>query len=53
VGAGSVAPHQLTPDDQLLDLRGNRTRLHSTLAYISPVQFEQNWLATQPKQAKS
>ena len=29
----------------------NRTRLHSTLAYISPVQFEQNWLANQPKQA--
>jgi transposase InsO family protein len=31
----------------------NRTRLHSTLAYISPVQFEQNWLANQPKQANS
>ena len=28
-------------------------RLHSTLAYISPVQFEQNWLVTQPKQANS
>ena len=26
-----------------------RTRLHSTLAYLSPVQFEQNWLASQPK----
>ena len=31
----------------------NRTRLHSTLAYVSPVQFEQNWLANQPKQANS
>ncbi len=31
----------------------NRTRLHSTLAYVSPAQFEQNWLATQPKQANS
>ena len=31
----------------------NRTRLHSTLAYVSPVQFEQTWLATQPKQAHS
>ena len=31
----------------------NRARLHSTLAYVSPVQFEQNWLATQPKQANS
>ena len=31
----------------------NRSRLHSTLAYISPVQFEENWLANQPKQARS
>jgi putative transposase len=31
----------------------NRTRLHSTLAYVSPVQFEQTWLATQPRQAHS
>ena len=31
----------------------NRARLHSTLAYASPVQFEQNWLANQPKQATS
>ena len=31
----------------------NRARLHSALAYISPVQFEQNWLANQPKQANS
>ena len=31
----------------------NQTRLHSTLAYVSPVQFEQNWLANQPKQANS
>ena len=29
------------------------TRLHSTLAYVSPVQFEQTWLATQLKQAHS
>ena len=33
--------------------RYNRARLHSTLAYVSPMQFEQNWLATQPKQANS
>ncbi len=25
----------------------NRTRLHSTLAYVSPVQFEANWMARQ------
>jgi len=31
----------------------NRTRLHSTLAYVSPMQFEQNWLANQPRQANS
>jgi transposase InsO family protein len=28
----------------------NRTRLHSTLAYVSPMQFEENWLADRPKQ---
>ena len=27
----------------------HRTRLHSTLTYVSPVRFEQNWLANQPK----
>ena len=31
----------------------NQALLHSTLAYTSPVQFEQNWLANQPKQANS
>ena len=31
----------------------NQTRLHSTLAYVSPTQFEQNWLAAQAKQANS
>ena len=32
----------------------NSTRLHSTLAYVSPMQFEQNWLAAVlPKQANS
>ena len=31
----------------------NRHRLLSTLAYVSPMQFEQNWLANQPKQANS
>ena len=29
----------------------NRARLHSTLAYVSPVQFEQTWLATQLRHA--
>ena len=31
----------------------NRARLHSTLAYVSPMQFEQEWLANQPRQANS
>ena len=29
----------------------NRTRLHSTLAYVSPMRFEENWLAKQTRQA--
>ena len=31
----------------------NSARMHSTLAYVSPMQFEQTWLAAQPKQANS
>ena len=31
----------------------NRARLHSTLAYVSPLQFEQDRLANQPRQANS
>lgn len=31
----------------------NRTRLRSMLAHVSPVQFKENWRATQPKQANS
>ena len=31
----------------------NQTRLHSTLAYVGPVRFEQDWLAAQAKQANS
>lgn len=31
----------------------NRSRLHSTLAYVSPMRFEQNWFAAQAKQANS
>jgi hypothetical protein len=35
------------------DLLPCQTRLHSTLAYVSPVRFEQDWLAAQAKQANS
>ncbi len=31
----------------------NQTRLHSTLAYVSPMRFEQDWLAAQAKQVNS
>ena len=31
----------------------NKARLHSTLAYVSPMQFEENWLAAQTRQARS
>ena len=31
----------------------NRARLHSTLAYVSPTRFEENWLANQPRQASA
>jgi len=31
----------------------NPTRLHSTLAYVSPVRFERNWLAAQDEQVNS
>ena len=31
----------------------NEIRMHSTLACVSPVRFEQNWLAAQAKHVKS
>ena len=31
----------------------NKTRLHSTLAYVSPVQFEENWLANRTRQVSA
>ena len=31
----------------------NKTRLHSTLAYVRPMQFEQIWLAALPRQTNS
>lgn len=31
----------------------NRTRLRSTLAYLSPMRFDEDWLANQPRQARA
>ena len=31
----------------------NRARMHSTLAYVSPMRFEENWLTNQPRQASA
>jgi putative transposase len=31
----------------------NRTRLHSTLTYVSPMRFEENWHANQPRQVSA
>ena len=41
--------------DEVIDwvLWYNRTRLHSTLAYVSPMRFEKDWHAAQDKQANS
>lgn len=41
--------------DEIIDwLRWyNRARLHSTLAHVSPMRFEQDWLANQPRKANS
>jgi transposase InsO family protein len=39
--------------DEVIDWMGfyNHRRLHSTLAYLSPMQFEQRWRADQEKRA--
>ena len=41
--------------DEVIDwiLWYNRERLHSTLAYVSPMRFEKNWNAAQARQANS
>ncbi len=39
--------------DEVIDWMGfyNHRRLHSPLAYVSPMQYEQNWLAEQQRAA--
>lgn len=42
------------PNIYRLSFSGARgDRLHLTLAYVSPMQFEENWLANEPRQARS
>ena len=40
--------------DEVIDWMSlyNHRRLHSTLAYVSSMQFEQHWLADQQKRAE-
>ena len=51
----TLEPGYAQGKDEIIDwlLWYNRTRLHSTLAYVSPMQFEQDWLANQPRQVNS
>jgi hypothetical protein len=41
--------------DEVIDwlLRSDQLRPHSTLAHVSPMKFEQDWLANQPRQVNS
>ncbi len=48
---GETTGEGVTDKLPLLTLWYNRTRLHSTLADVNPVQLEENWLANQPKRA--
>ena len=52
-GQGFETRRQAT--DEVIDwlLWYNQTRLHSTLAYVSPMKFEKDWQAKQPRQVNS
>jgi len=48
------APRQNAKDEAITWLLWyNKAQLHSTPAYVRPMQFEQIWLAAQPRQASS
>lgn len=46
-------PRQAMDDVVDWTLWDNRTRLHSTLAHVSPMRFEEDWLANRPRQASA
>ena len=50
---GVRLPPRRAAMDEVIDWMGfyNHRRLHSTLDYLSPMQFEQHWLAAQEKRA--
>ena len=52
-GQRFVTRHQAKDEVIAWLLWYNQTRLHSTLNYVSPVRFEQDWLAAQAKQVNS
>ena len=52
-GQRFTSRRQATDDVVVWLLWYNRSRLHSTLAYVSPMQFEENWHAAQPRQASA
>lgn len=55
--SGAARPHRFATRraamDEVIDWMGfyNHRRLHSTLDYVSPMQFEQRWRADQEKRA--
>ena len=52
-GQRSVRRRQAKDETIACLLWYNRCRLHSTLAYVSPMQFEKNGAAAQTRQASS
>ena len=52
-GQGFVTRRQAKDEVIAWLLRYDQTRMHSTLAYVSPIRFVQDWLAAQAMQVNS
>ena len=52
-GQSFVTRRQAKDETVAWRLWHNKARLHSTLAYVNPMQVEKNWLAAQARQAGS